>query len=144
MAEFYLWIKALHILAVISWMAGLLYLPRIFVYHTQAEKGGEADGIFKVMERKLHKYIMNPAMVTALVTGLALVVIVEPFSAGKWFHIKSLLLIFLLITHVQMGYYIKKFARGENDKSEKFFRVYNEIPTLLMIGIVVFVVTKSL
>ena len=141
MADWYLWVKSVHIIAIISWMAGLLYLPRLYVYHVQAEKGGELDETLKIMERKLLRFIMNPAMIVVIVTGLALVHISQAHLSG-WFHTKVLLLIGLFASHGIMSKFRKAFERGDNLKSQKFFRWFNEIPTLLMIAIVILAVVK--
>lgn len=141
MTHYYLILKALHIIAVISWMAGLLYLPRLFVYHVGAQKGGELDGTLKVMERKLLRYIMNPAMVVALITGVTLIHITGATAEG-WFHIKGLLLIGMFACHGMMARYRKNFESGNNQKSAKFYKIFNEVPTALMIGIVFLAVLK--
>ncbi len=141
MAEWYLVLKAVHILAIISWMAGLLYLPRLYVYHTQAEKNGELDETLKIMERRLLRYIMNPAMIVVLITGLMLVGVAQVGTSG-WFHMKSLLLVGMFASHGMMAKYRKAFERGENVKSQKFFRIFNEVPTVLMIVIVILAVVK--
>lgn len=133
--------KALHVISLISWMAGLLYLPRLFVYHTQVEPGSTASETFKVMERKLLRYIMNPAMLAVWVIGLWLAVEYGFYQQG-WFHIKVTLVLFLSAAHGMMAGYRKKFERDENTKSERFFRIFNEVPTLLMIAIVLVVYLK--
>jgi len=136
----YLWIKALHVIAVISWMAGLLYLPRLFVNHAQVGLGPQSD-LFKKMERKLFNIIMRPAMTVAWITGILLAV-----DGGRhlsyWFHFKMLLVVGLTGVHVYDGVLLKSFERDGNQRSERFFRIVNEIPTLLMIGIVVLVIVK--
>ena len=143
MTEYYLWIKSLHIIAIISWMAGLLYLPRLYVYHTQAEKNGELDETLKIMERRLLRYIMNPAMIVAFISGGMLIHIAGVATDG-WFHTKALLLVGMFASHGMMAKYRKAFERGENVKSQKFFRIFNEVPTLLMVVIVVLAVVKPL
>lgn len=138
--ETYDLVKVLHVIAVISWMAGLLYLPRIFVYHAGVKVGGETDLIFQTMERKLLRYIMNPAMIVAFACGLYLA-----FEIGfgfVWLHIKLTLVTILLIYHHLLGRWRKDFVRGANKHSEKFYRMMNEVPTLAMIGIVFFVIIK--
>ena len=141
MSEYYLWIKSLHIIAIISWMAGLLYLPRLYVYHTKAEKNGELDETLKIMERRLLRYIMNPAMLVTFITGGTLIHIAVIASDG-WFHTKALLLVGMFASHGMMAKYRKAFERGENIKSQKFFRIFNEVPTILMIAIVILAVIK--
>lgn len=138
--EHYLSFKAAHIIAVICWMAGLLYLPRLFVYHADAIKGGEADETFKVMEYKLYYYIMHPSMLASYVIGLSMFI-----SQGKWemwMHIKLGLVLLMTVAHIVMGMYLRDFACGSNVRSSKFFRVFNEVPSLLMVFIVILAVTK--
>ncbi|MBC7905860.1 MAG: protoporphyrinogen oxidase HemJ [Rhodospirillaceae bacterium] len=139
--EAYLWIKALHVIAVISWMAGLLYLPRLFVYHCEVKPGSETSEKFKIMERRLLKAIMTPAMVVAWAAGLTLAVSGGLFQDG-WFHVKLLLVILMTGAHHMMGKWKNDFAADRNTKSQKFFRVANEGPTLLMIVIVILVIVK--
>lgn len=136
-----LWIKVLHVLAIISWMAGLLYLPRLFVYHADVEKGSPTSELFKVMERRLLRYIMTPAMLVAWATGLYLVVISGYFSQG-WFHLKLLMVLLMSASHGVMARHVRLFANDTNDKSQKYFRVFNEIPTILMIVIVIAVIVR--
>lgn len=143
MADLYLWLKALHILSVISWMAGLLYMPRLFVYHAGVASGGEASETFKVMERKLLRIIMNPAAAVSLVSGGLLIInLGETALTSGWLHIKLLLLIALVVMHVLMARWSRDFAFDRNKHSGRYYRVMNEVPTLLMIGIVIFAVVK--
>ena len=135
-------LKAVHVIAFVSWMAGLLYLPRLFVYHCQAIKGGELDQTLKIMERKLLRYIMNPAMIVTLISGISLVSVVGHEGLGGWFHVKAVFLLLLFASHGFLAKYRKSFERGENKKSQKFFRIVNEIPTISMIFIVVMAVLK--
>jgi protoporphyrinogen IX oxidase len=139
--EGYLWLKALHVIAVISWMAGLLYLPRLFVYHCEVQVGSETSEKFKIMERRLLKAIMLPAMVVAWAAGLTLAISGGLFHDG-WFHVKLLLVIGMTIAHHMMGKWKNDFAADRNTRSQKFFRVANEVPTLLMIVIVILVIVK--
>ncbi len=141
-SQAYLWLKALHVIAVISWMAGLLYLPRLFVYHTQVAKRSEASELFKVMERRLVKAIMTPAAVVAWAVGLVMAVDGGLFAA-HWFHAKLLLVVLLTVSHVFLMRCKDDFAADRNRRSQKFFRMVNEVPTLLMIGIVILVMTKA-
>ncbi len=139
----YLWLKAVHIISVISWMAGLLYLPRLYVYHAGVTAGSEASATFKVMERKLLKYIMNPAMIASFVTGLALIwQLGEAALTMGWLHTKILLLLGMAAMHGMMGRWRREFEEDRNTHSHRFFRVMNELPTLLMIGIVILAVGK--
>jgi protoporphyrinogen IX oxidase len=137
----YEWIKALHVIAVISWMAGMLYLPRLFVYHCEAEAGSKQSETFKVMERRLLKAIINPAMMVAWLAGLYLAWAGHLFSAS-WFQGKLVLVLLLSGVHGFLSRYVKDFAADRNTRSHKFYRFINEVPTLLMIGIVILVVVK--
>ncbi len=142
MAELYpLLIKAVHVIAVIAWMAGLLYLPRLFVYHCGAEPGSEKSETFKVMERRLLRAIMNPAMIASWIFGLASAQIGEFWMEG-WFHAKMGLVVALTAAHMAMAKFRRDFEAGRNTRSERFYRVFNEAPTLLMIGIVILAVVK--
>lgn len=136
-----LWIKALHVIAVISWMAGLLYLPRLFVYHTVEPVGSVVGERFKVMELRLYRFIMQPAMGVAWVAGLWLAWSSFGFRGG-WLHAKLLLIVLLSVHHEFQGRWLREFARDERRHTERFFRLQNEIPTLLMIGIVILVIVK--
>ncbi|MBW2274444.1 MAG: protoporphyrinogen oxidase HemJ [Deltaproteobacteria bacterium] len=138
-----LWLKALHIISFISWMAGLLYLPRLFVYHCGVEAGSEASETFKVMERRLARAIMTPAMIASFVFGLALLLRRGFFvSAGGWLYAKLVLVLVLAAVHFLMLRWRRDFAEDRNSRSPKFYRVINEVPTLIMIGVVIFVVVK--
>ena len=138
-----LWVKAMHVISIISWMAGLLYLPRLFVYHTSVEFGSEQDKTFKIMERRLFRAIMTPAMIASWVFGLWLVF---GFSAvsfdAVWVYLKLALVLILTFVHFFLGIQIGVFAKGQNRRPERFFRLLNEIPTLIMIAIVVLVIVK--
>ena len=140
-ADAYLWIKALHIIAVISWMAGLLYLPRLFIYHTDAAVGSVQSETFKVMEQRLIRLIMNPAMMITWVLGLYLAWSVYGFSGG-WLHAKIALVVALTGTHVYFSRSAKAFGRDENKHPARHWRLMNEVPTVLMIVIVILVVVK--
>ena len=140
----YLLFKSLHLIAVISWMAGLLYLPRIFVYHS--ENNNEIiSNVFKTMERKLFYYIMTPAMILSWIFGIILVFSLglEVFSA-LWIQIKFFLVILLTIYHFYLGYCVGRFVNNQNINSSKFFRIINEIPTILLIFIVFIVIFKPI
>jgi putative membrane protein len=136
-----LWIKALHVVAVISWMAGLLYLPRLFVYHCAASIGSPQSETFKVMERRLLRFIMTPAMIVSWIFGLALMISAAWIKA-PWMHAKLLLVLVLSGVHGWLSVCVKRFASDQNRKSGRYFRFVNEIPTVLMIIIVVLVVVK--
>jgi putative membrane protein len=137
----YDWIKALHVIAVISWMAGMLYLPRLFVYHCEAEKGSKQSETFKVMERRLLKAIINPAMIVTWLAGLYLAFAGHWLSAG-WLHFKLLLVVILSGVHGFFSRWVKDFGVDLNTRSQKFYRIINEVPTVLMIGAVILVVVK--
>jgi protoporphyrinogen IX oxidase len=137
----YEWIKALHVIAVISWMAGMLYLPRLFVYHCDAEAGSKQSETFKVMERRLLRAIINPAMIVTWLAGLYLAWAGHWFSA-PWLHGKLLLVVLLSGIHGFFSRCVKDFAADRNSRSQKFYRIINEMPTILMIGIVILVVVK--
>jgi len=138
----YLWIKALHVISIIAWMAGLLYLPRLFVYHTQATPGSEASETFKVMERRLLRAIMDPAMTAAYVFGITMIVLEPAWMKQGWLHAKILFVLLLTASHILMGRWQKDFALDRNTRPQRFYRIVNEVPTLLMMGIVVFVIVK--
>ena len=137
----YAWLKVLHIVALIAWMAGMLYLPRLFVYHAQAEAGSVQSETFKVMERRLLKAIMNPAMIATWIFGLWLAVQGGWFAAG-WLHAKLGLVMAMSGLHGYLAATTRRFAADRNTKSARFYRVLNEVPTLVMIGIVILVVVK--
>ncbi len=136
-----LWIKALHVMAVISWMAGLFYLPRLFVYHAEAQPGSDAVEMFKLMEEKLLRIIMRPAMAVTWLTGLYLVWAFEAWQA-PWFWVKGVLILAMSAFHEKCAKWQKQFAADENTRNGKFYRLANEVPTLLMIGIVIMVIVK--
>jgi protoporphyrinogen IX oxidase len=137
----YEWIKALHVIAIISWMAGMLYLPRLFVYHCEADAGSKQSETFKVMERRLLKAIINPAMIVSWLAGLYLAWIGHFFSAG-WLHGKLLFVLLLSGLHGFFARCVKDFAADRNTRSQKFYRIINEVPTGLMIGIVILVIVR--
>ena len=137
----YLWMKALHVVAIISWMAGMLYLPRLFVYHCGVAVGSDASETFKVMERKLLRYIINPAMVVSWVAGLWIAWEMS-FLRDGWFHVKLVGVLLLSAVHGYLAKAVADFARDEGRRDHRFWRFVNEVPTLLMILIVVMVVVK--
>lgn len=141
----YPWLKALHIIAVIAWMAGLLYLPRLFVYHCGAAKGSDSAAMLETMERRLLRLIMNPAMIAAFVFGALLLATpgAVDWSAG-WVYAKLALVVVLTLSHAIMSLWRKAFEAGANQHSAKFYRIINEVPTLLMIAIVILVVVKPI
>ncbi len=141
LGEGYLWVKALHIIAVIAWMAGMLYLPRLYVYHCMAEAGSTQSETFKVMERRLLRAIINPAMILAWVLGLALVTSLDAWSE-PWMHAKLAAAIGLSTIHGFFSRWRRDFDNDDNRHSARFYRYLNEVPTLLMIAIVLLVVLK--
>jgi putative membrane protein len=137
------YIKAFHIIAIIAWMAGLLYLPRLFVYHAQSKTGSEQSETFKVMERRLLKYITTPAMLASWALGLALAFSgVIDWSKDGWFQAKLFLVLLLSAYHGLLAKWTKDFAVDRNTRSARFYRIANEVPTLLMILIVILVVVR--
>lgn len=137
----YLWVKAAHIISVIAWMAALLYLPRLFVYHAEAGRGTETAATFKVMERRLYRYIANPAMAAAWIFGLWLIIAYVGLAPG-WLHAKLALVVALTIYHHLLGRWQKALAEDRDDHTPRFFRVANEVPTLILIAVVILAVVK--
>lgn len=140
--DHYLWIKALHIIAVIAWMAGLFYLPRLFVYHVTAEKGSDKSETFKVMERRLLKVIMNPAMIASWLLALLMLWLNPVLLESGWMHGKLTAVILLSGFHGVLAKNVRVFAADQNTKSEKYFRIINEVPTVLLFVIVILAVVK--
>ena len=143
--NYYLLFKSLHLIAVISWMAGLLYLPRIFVYHVENLEKKETTEIFEVMEKRLYFYIMRPAMILSWFFGIILIYIsgVDIFSQ-LWMHIKLGLVLLLTIYHEYLGICLKSLKLNNNTKSSKFFRIINEVPTIILIFIIFIVIFKPI
>lgn len=141
--HFYPWTKALHVIALIAWMAGLLYLPRLFVYHCEVLPGSEASELFKVMERKLYKFIMTPAMIATFLFGIVLALTpgLVDWHAG-WFYVKLGAVILLAGAQGAMSRWRKDFLADANRHNQRFFRIMNEVPTVLMLVAVVMVVVK--
>lgn len=137
----YEWIKALHVVAVISWMAAMLYLPRLFVYHAAAEKGSPQSETFKVMEHRLLRFISNPAMAVTWLSGLYLVW-AGGFHKSGWFIGKFALVLAMSAMHGMLAKWVKEFAADRNERPTRFYRIANEVPTILMIGIVILVIVK--
>lgn len=137
----YLWVKAVHVMAIIAWMAGMLYLPRLFIYHTDAKPGSETSETFKVMEKRLLEVIINPSMVIAWVLGLWLAWRAGYFSSG-WFHAKLLLAVALSAVHGYLSAAVRAFREDRNTVSSRTWRILNEVPALLMVGIVILVIVK--
>ena len=137
----YDWLNAFHLIAVIAWMAGMLYLPRLFVYHCGAEPGSRQSETFKTMERRLLKAIINPAMIATWALGLWLAWI-GPYLTAGWLHAKLALVLILSGVHGLFARWVKDFAADRNRRSAAFYRIVNEVPTLLMIGIVILAIVK--
>ena len=140
----YPWIKALHVLAVISWMAGMLYLPRLYVYHAGAKKGGDLSETLKIMERRLLRFIINPAMIAAWGFGIWMLILSPELLHQNFMKAKIALLIGMQITHALLARCRRHFANDANTHNAKFFRILNEVPTVLMIGIVILIIVKPL
>ena len=144
----YLLFKSIHLIAIISWMAGLLYLPRIFVYHSEAVRDNKSEDLmstFKIMERRLFIYIMNPAMILSWIFGILLIHTIGMDNLGSvWLKLKLAFVIILTIYHFFLFQCLRKFVENSNTYSPKFYRIINEIPTVLLIGIVLVVVFKPL
>jgi putative membrane protein len=138
----YEWVKALHVVGIVAWMAGLLYLPRLFVYHAAAAPGSETSETFKVMERRLLRAIMNPAMIATYVFGISLLALNPGWFQMGWIHAKILLVLLLTASHMLMARWRRAFAEDRNARTQGFYRAVNEVPTLLMVGIVILVVVK--
>ena len=140
----YLYVKAFHIIAVIAWMAGMLYLPRLYAYHADAARGSELSETFKVMEQRLLRIIINPAMIATWVLGLWLAFGFGAFDmrTSGWLHAKIALVILLTIFHIFLSRWRKDFAADRNTRSARFYRIVNEIPTIILIFIVILVVVK--
>ena len=142
MAEWFLWLKAIHIVSVVAWMAGLFYLPRLFVYHCDVSLGSEASKLFKTMEWRLMGTIMRPAMVMSLLSGVLLLIAGQIELSQIWVLGKLAAVFLLFLYHGALEVYLRQFARDQRTRNARFFRVVNEVPTFLMIIIVVFVVVK--
>ena len=138
----YEWVKALHVISVISWMAGMLYLPRLFVYHTKAEIGSVQSETFKIMERRLLNGIITPAMIATWVFGLGMIAMGGVYWGAGWPWAKAVMVLAMSGVHGILVGHQKRFARDENVKEQKYFRIINEVPTVLMIGIVIMVIVK--
>ena len=142
MEDYFLWYKSIHVISVISWMAGMHYMPRLFMYHTKTEKNSEMDKTFQIMERRLLRLIMNPAMIMTYIFGLLTAYIYGFAALGMWFHLKMCAVLFLTIFHMFLARWRKDFEKGKNIHSAKFYKIINEIPTILMILAVILVIVK--
>jgi protoporphyrinogen IX oxidase len=135
------WVKAAHVIAIIAWMAGMLYLPRLFVYHAEAPKGSDVSATFKIMERRLLKAIINPAMILVFLSGFILVYLTGDWQDG-WWQAKFILVLGLAGLHGYFARCVRTFAEDANERPARFYRILNEVPTALMILIVVLAVVK--
>ena len=143
--NYYLLFKSLHLIAVISWMAGLLYLPRIFVYHADNNIEKNTSETFKIMEKRLMFFIMTPAMILSWFFGISLILINgTSINSSLWVQAKLFLVVLLTIYHLFLGHYLRKFALDENENNAKFFKIINEIPTVLLILIIFIIIYKPL
>ncbi len=142
MSAYYLWFKSFHLVAVVSWMVGLLYLPRLYAYHSEVKVGSETDKIFQLMESRLLRIIMNPAMIITYILGIINSYIYGLAALGTWFHIKMTAVLAITIFHGLLARWRKNFANGENKYSAKFYRTINEVPTILMIVAIIMVIVK--
>jgi putative membrane protein len=141
LSDHILWIKAFHVISVIAWMAGMFYLPRLFVYHTEAEAGTAESERFKVMERKLLKTIINPAMIATWIFGLTLAILTEVYKE-HWMQAKFALVVIMSGLHGYLVGRVRAFAQDRNDKPARFYRILNEVPPLLMVLIVILVIVQ--
>lgn len=141
LSENILWIKAFHVISAIAWMAGMFYLPRLFVYHTQTGPGSAESERFKVMERKLLRTIINPAMIATWIFGVTLAIVTEVYKE-HWFQAKFMLVVILSGLHGYLAGRVKAFDQDRNDKSARFYRILNEVPPVLMVFIVILVIVQ--
>ena len=142
MTEHYLLLKALHLISVIAWMAGMFYLPRLYAYHAEAAKGSDKSETFKVMERRLLRIIVNPAMILTLLFGALMIGANPAVMDDQWIHVKLLLVAGMVVCHILFAKWRKTFLRDENKRPAKFYKIWNEVPTVLMIAIVLLAVIK--
>ena len=143
--EAYLWVKALHMISVMAWMAGMLYLPRLFVYHCDAETGSELSETLKVMERRLLRLIINPAMISSWVFGLTMLAASgDVLWSQPWMIIKLVCVVLMSIAHGEMAKWRKDFEADRNTRPQKFYRIANEVPTILMVVIIIMAVVQPL
>lgn len=142
MSNYFEWIKAFHIITMTSWMAGMFYLPRLYAYHAEIKAGSAQDKIFQTMERRLLRIIINPAMILTIILGLMLADIYGFRALGVWFHLKILLVIILCVIHFLLAKWRIDFVSGRNKKSARFYKIFNEVPTILFALIVILVVVK--
>ena len=142
MGDLYLWVKAVHVIAIISWMAGMLYLPRLFVYHAATAVGTATSETFKVMERRLLRAITTPAMIISLVSGAWLILMVPEHLSESWLHAKIALVTGMVAVHGVLARHRRLFADNQNRQSPRYFRILNEVPTVFLIGIIILVIVR--
>lgn len=140
--EYYLWVKAGHIVSVVAWMAGLLYLPRLYVYHASAAVGSDMSAVFKVMERRLLRFIMNPAMILSFVLGVSMLALNPVLLEESWMQYKILVLVLMTGAHAMLARWRRFFENDMNSFSPKFYRMINEVPTVLMVAIIILAIVK--
>lgn len=140
--QYYLWIKAFHVISIIAWMAGLLYLPRLFAYHADAKVGSDQSETFKIMERRLLRVIMNPAMILAWLFGLLMISANPALFENGWMHVKFMLVIVLTILHMVFSKWRKTFATDSNQRPAKLYKIWNEVPAVIMVIIVIMAVAE--
>tara|TARA_E500000318_G_scaffold44677_2_gene42222 strand:- start:84 stop:518 length:435 start_codon:yes stop_codon:yes gene_type:complete len=138
----YEWIKALHVISMVAWMAGMFYLPRLYVYHVGAAVGSELSETLKVMERRLLRAIINPAMISTFIFGIWMLVLVPDYLAEPWMHVKLTCIVLMTGFHGGLSRWRRQFAADANPHSERFYRIANEVPTILLIVIVIMVIVK--
>ncbi|WP_323797866.1 protoporphyrinogen oxidase HemJ [Nisaea sp.] len=138
----YEWIKALHVISMVAWMAGMFYLPRLYVYHVGAAAGSELSETLKVMERRLLRAIINPAMISTFIFGIWMLVLVPDYLSEPWMHVKLSCIVIMTAFHGGLARWRRQFASDENPHSERFYRIANEVPTILLIVIVIMVIVK--
>ena len=138
----YEWIKALHVISMVAWMAGMFYLPRLYVYHVDATAGSELSETLKVMERRLLRAIINPAMISTFIFGIWMLVLVPDYLSEPWMHVKLACIVIMTAFHGGLARWRRQFAADANPHSERFYRIANEVPTILLIVIVIMVIVK--
>ncbi len=140
--QYYNWIKALHVIAVMSWMAGMLYLPRLYVYHVDAKKDSDLSNTLKTMERRLLRFIMNPAMMLSWLFGILMIAANPSLFDNGWMHVKFVLVVLMTILHMIFAKWRKEFEVDKNSRSVKFYKIWNEAPTVMLILIVIMAIAE--
>ncbi len=140
--DYYLWLQAFHIISMVAWMAGMLYLPRLFVYHAQSKMGSDQSETFKMMELRLLRFIMNPAMILTFIFGILMIIANPSLFQGGWMHVKIMAVILMAVLHMMFSKWRKNFAKDNNTRDSKFYKIWNEAPTVLLIIIIIMAVVK--